>query len=290
MKATFSLAKRVILLFFRDKANVFYSLLGSIIMLVLYMLFLNKAWTDEKVIAVMPTFMQFQGQWLMAGITFITCFSTSLNAMGQLPYDNKQRISDDLNVTPISRSKIVAGYWLGAIACAAIMTVFTIAFTYLYLLVKGHAVPGVAQSMIILAIATLCIIMNCAFGFMLASSAATPRSYGSISSVLITLLGFLVGVYVPIGAMGKTTQMVLTLLPFTHGAALLRLPFTRETLSAATNPQSASILSWARQFLGIDLAIGSFRIEPWVSMVYMAVMSLVFFTISVRNLSKSKKV
>lgn len=289
MKSTLNLAKRVILIFFRDKSNVFYSLLGSIIMLVLYMLFLSRAWTNDEAQAVMPSFMQMQNQWLMAGIVYITCFSTSINAMGQLPYDRQQRISDDLNVTPIARGKIVTGYVLGAFVCSAAMTILTILFTYGYLVVKGNDLPSVGQTVLILLAALLCIIMNCAFGFLLASLTSSPRSFGSIGSVLLTVIGFLIGVYVPIGAMGKTTQVALTLLPFSHGASLLRIPFTQETLTLATTPQSQPILQGVREFLGIDLVLNTFKIQPWMSVLYMLLLSLVFVVISSIRISKSRK-
>ncbi|MGB4594722.1 MAG: ABC transporter permease [Anaerolineaceae bacterium] len=290
MKSTLNLAKRVILIFFRDKSNVFFSLLGSIIMLMLYMLFLGSAWTNSETQAIMPGYIQMQNQWLMAGIVYITCFSTSINAMGQLPYDYQGRISDDLNVTPIARGKIVTGYVIGAFVCSAVMTILTILFTYGYLLVKSFDLPSVGQTFLVLLAALLCIIMNCAFGFLLASLTSSPRSFGSVGSVLLTLIGFLIGVYVPIGAMGKTTQAVMTLLPFSHGASLLRLPFTHETLALATTPQSQPILQGVREFLGIDLVINSFKIQPWMSVLYMLVLSLVLITISSMRISKSRKV
>jgi multidrug/hemolysin transport system permease protein len=104
------------------------------------------------------------------------------------------------------------------------------------------------------------------------------------------LIGFLIGVYVPIGAMGKTTQAVMTLLPFSHGASLLRLPFTQETLVLATTPQNQLILQGVREFLGIDLVINSFKIQPWMSVLYMLVLSLILIVISSIRISKSRKV
>ena len=72
----FNIAKRNVLLFFRDKTAVFFSLLSSIIVIVLYALFMGKMLLGE-----FPESMKFTiNSWLIAGLIAISAFTGPLSA------------------------------------------------------------------------------------------------------------------------------------------------------------------------------------------------------------------
>lgn len=79
------LAKRNMMIFFRDKANVFFSMLVVFITLGLYIIFLGEnlasGMTD------LPNAGQLVDTWIMAGILATTSLTTTLGAFGIMVND-----------------------------------------------------------------------------------------------------------------------------------------------------------------------------------------------------------
>ncbi|MGI6250173.1 MAG: ABC transporter permease [Anaerolineaceae bacterium] len=284
MNSIKNLSKRVVMIFFRDKSNVFYSLLASGLVFLIYLLFLGDVYADEGILAHMPNFVAMQNQWLIAGMLFITSFSSVLNAMGQLPYDKRIKISDDLLVAPLTRRSIVAGYMLGGSAAAFILSLVLMIFGYLYLFFKQTPLPDLPHTLYILVLVIVSILLVSSFAFLLAAYGKTPRSYGAVSGVLQTLVGFLAGVYLPLGTLGEGVKTLMTLLPTTHVVMLLRQAFT-----AGSFPQTTTAyIEGLRLFMGVDLSIGKYVIPVWVSWFYIGVSTLIMFLLSARKLSQSE--
>lgn len=287
MSTVKTLVRRIVTLFFRDKGTVFYSILASLIMFAVYYLFLGQAYVSDDVLEVMPKYLSMQSIWLMAGIIFITSFSSSFNGMGQLPYDRRTHIVDDIYVSPVDRGSIVGGYVLGAAVCSLIMSILTILLAYIYLWIKIGFVPGVLATVQALGVVIMAIVMNSALAFFTATFINSPQSYGSITSVLLTMIGFLAGVYIPIGSLGKTVKIVLSVLPTTHVIALLRQVMLADIFAQSTTSANAAFLGGLREYMGIDIVIGDLQVQPWLSLVYVLGVTVLLFFVSARKISKA---
>lgn len=289
MKTTLKISQRVFILFFRDRATIFYTLLGSIIMLVVYLLFLNGAFFSDEDLLAMPTLINIQNNWLMAGLVCITSFSAAFTALSQLPTDRREKIFDDFVVAPIQRSQIVSGYIIGATLTAFTMSLFTVLFSYLFLLIENGTIPDFTDSLLIVALTFLNTFVSSALAFFFASGKSSPRSYGSLSSVLLTLIGFFAGVYIPYGGLGKGVQMITSLLPISHTTGLMRQVFTRESLLEVAVSAKAGFLQEFRLYFGIDTQLVGFDLKPWMSISYVLFLSVLFFYMGIQRMTKNRE-
>ena len=95
--ATVQFAKRNILLFFRDKATVFFSLLSPLIVLMLYVFFLGdlqvmtvKSYFPEGVQVDEKLISAFVDSWLIAGIMCVSSLTVALRFELYARYGKRQ--------------------------------------------------------------------------------------------------------------------------------------------------------------------------------------------------------
>ena len=112
-------AKRNILLYFRDKATVFFSLLAVIILVALYVLFLGDM--TAKQLPDFPAKKALLMSWFIAGMLAVTSMTTTLGSFGILVDDRANKTYMDFYSSPISRAKLVGGYIMSALVVGFIM-------------------------------------------------------------------------------------------------------------------------------------------------------------------------
>lgn len=287
MKATTRIAKRVFKLFFRDKTAIFFTLLASIILLTIYLLFLNRAFFSDEQMAMMPDLVYFQSSWLMAGLAVVTAFSASFTALAQMPVDRKSKAFDDFQVAPIRRSQIVAGYILGSTFTAFVMSLATIAFTYGYLLIQKTTLPSPQNTLLIIAATLLTTLVSSGLAFLFASGRNSVRSYGSISSLMLTLIGFFAGAYIPFGTLGNSVRAFMSWLPFSHMASLARKFYLADVIKAMNIPSQFDMADFRIKF-GADLEMLGKTVSPWLSAGLILLWALLFFGIGLFRIRKEQ--
>lgn len=287
MKATTRIAKRVFKLFFRDKTAIFFTLLASIILLTIYLLFLNRAFFSDEQMAMMPDLVYFQSSWLMAGLAVVTAFSASFTALAQMPVDRKSKAFDDFQVAPIRRSQIVAGYILGSTFTAFVMSLATIAFTYGYLLIQKTTLPSPQNTLLIIAATLLTTLVSSGLAFLFASGRNSVRSYGSISSLMLTLIGFFAGAYIPFGTLGNSVRAFMSWLPFSHMASLARKFYLADVIKAMNIPSQFDMADFRIKF-GVDLEMLGKTVSPWLSAGLILLWALLFFGIGLFRIRKEQ--
>ncbi len=287
MKATTRIAKRVFKLFFRDKTAIFFTLLASIILLTIYLLFLNRAFFSEEQMAMMPDLIYFQNAWLMAGLSVVTAFSASFTALAQMPVDRKSKAFDDFQVAPVRRSQIVAGYILGSTFTAFVMSLATIAFTYVYLLIQKTTVPSIQNTLLIIAATLLTTLVSSGLAFLFASGRNSVRSYGSVSSLMLTLIGFFAGAYIPFGTLGNSVRTFMSWLPFSHMASLARKFYLADVIKSMTIPSQFDMADFRIKF-GVDLEMAGTTVSPWLSAGFILLWALLFFGVGLFRIRKEQ--
>ena len=287
MKTTTRIAKRVFKLFFRDKSAIFFTLLASIILLTIYLLFLSRSFFSEQQLEMVPDLAHFQNAWLMAGLAVITAFSASFTGLGQMPVDRKTKAFDDFQVAPVRRSQIVAGYVLGGTLTAFVMSLATIAFTYIFLLIRNTPLPSVQNTLLIVATLLLTTFVSSGLAFLFASGRNSVRSYGSVSSVMLTLIGFFAGAYIPFGALGKSVQTFMSLLPFSHMASLARKFYLADPIKSMNLPPQLDMAEF-RVFFAVDMEMFGKAVSPWMSAGFILLWALLFFGVGLFRIRKEQ--
>jgi multidrug/hemolysin transport system permease protein len=224
MHTIWQLTKRSNRLFFRDKTAVFMSLLSICIIIVLYLLFLADVTTEAAQEAATGTsgMKALIQSWLLAGIIVVISLTVTLSVLGTMIEDAASNQLHALLITPITRTQLVIGYLLSAWFIAVLFSVscLFLAQGYFWLTDK----PTVAWDGLLLAIGIIMLLTfsSAAFLFVLLAPIKSRKSFSSLGTIVGTLSGFLLGIYIPMGQLPSFIQEITKFFPPTYGVAALR--------------------------------------------------------------------
>jgi len=279
MSTVLAITGRNLRLYFRDPLNVFFSLLGALIVFALYALFLGNIQT-QSIAATAPgadpdLVRGFVDAWMFGGIVALSTMSTTLGALSVFVDDSASGRFRDFLVAPIRRGQLVLGYLLGAFVIGLIMSVIVLAVSIVYLwLVSGIvlSVPQVAASLGWVALSSAGFAALWAF---IVSFLRTTGSFAAVSTVVGTVAGFVAGAYIAVGLFPAAVRDTVSALPFAQSAMLLRIEFASEPLAALVGGSPEAIAALER-FYGISLYVGDWSVPVWFAAGVLAVMTLVF--------------
>ncbi|MDK1326570.1 ABC transporter permease [Arthrobacter sp. zg-Y1143] len=278
MNVVMDITGRNLRLYFRDRLNVFFSLLGALVLFLLYTLFLGNQQTqglaESFPQAAEEDIKGFVDAWMFAGIVGITAITTGLAAVNVIVDDTATGRFRDFLVSPISRGQLVLGYLLSTVVIALIMTTVVFAVSLAYLgLVDGVvlAVGQVARSYGYL-------VLSCvAFGALscfVVTFVRTPGSFAALSTLVGTILGFAAGSYIPVGAFPEGVRNFVSALPFMQASMVVRQEMTEGPMGAVTDQPGA--IAEVERLFGITAYVGDWAVPTGYVLFVLAAMVVVF--------------
>lgn len=283
MSVVLAIVHRNLRLFFRDRMNVFFSLLGAIILFVLYTLFLARLQID----GLTETFPQateeeiraFVDTWMFAGIVMLSTITTGLGALATLVDDGESGRFRDFLVSPVRRTQLVLGYLLAAVTVAVVMSTIVLSVSILYLgIVDGIWLP-LNTIVRIAGITVLCCAGFTALSALIVSFIRTNAAFSGFATVIGTVLGFVAGAYIPVGSLPVAVASTINALPFAQGAMLLRREFTGDSLATMVGDRAQAADS-IREFYGIDAFVGDLLVPAVVAFGVLVAMAFGFTALS----------
>ena len=286
MNVVLAIVWRNLRIFFRDRLNVFFSLLGALILFLLYTLFLGNLQTQDLADSLPGAsdadVQAFVDSWMFAGIVLITTVTTGLGGTAILTDDGASGRFRDFLVSPVRRSQLVLGYLLSATAVALLLSLFVLAVSVVYLgVVRGLWLPvsAVAASAGIVVLSCLAFT---ALSALIVSFVRTNGAFSALATIVGTVLGFVAAAYIPIGVFPDVVASVVAALPFAQAGMLLRREFSEGPLATITggSPEAEEVL---RALYGLDL-----KVADWVVPVWFVVAVLVALTLACTALSAAR--
>ena len=278
MNVVTDITGRNLRLYFRDRLNVFFSLLGALVLFLLYTLFLGNQQTQGLAetfpLAAEEDIKGLVDAWMFAGIVGITAITTGLAAVNVIVEDTATGRVSDFLVSPISRWQLVLGYLLSTVVIALIMTtvVFAVSLAYLAL------VDGVSLTAGQLARTYGYLVLSCiAFGALSAfvvTFVRTPGSFAALSTLVGTILGFAAGSYIPVGAFPEGVRNFVSALPFMQASMVVRREMTDGPLAAVTDQPEA--VEEVQRLFGITAYVGDWAVPTGYVLLVLAAMAVVF--------------
>ena len=276
------LIKRVLKLFFRDKANVFFSLLAVFIIIGLYVLFLGNlmeqdireriGFDSEKAGAVMSAI-------VLGGMAAVTSVTSSMGALGICVAD-KKNAAKDFMTSPAPRSKIALGYVVGSGAVGLLMTFVAIVLSLAYIISNGGSVPGASGVARLLLTAVLSVLCGNAIVYFVCIFVGSQNAFSALSTVVGTLIGFLMGIYIPIGSLPDSVQWVIKCFPMSHAASMFRQVLADADLTVLFAHAPPEALAAFRDNFGIVFKYGSYSSGFWPSAAVLAATAAAFYALS----------
>lgn len=285
-----ALVKRNLKKYLRDKAAVFFSFLSVIIILLLYILFLGKMQVDNitREVGDIPGIAWLVSSWIMSGILMVSTVTVPLGAVGGLIDDRDDKILDDFYVSPISRNKLALSYLVSAWVIGFFMVFVNLVIGQIYVMSQGGEILGLWQFIQVVLLMVFSIMTFSSFFFYLSLFIKTRNAYGTLSTIVGTFIGFLGGIYIPIGVLGKNVQTVMNVLPTSHAVTIMRRVYMEGALDQVLEVASQEFVSEYRSLYGLNIVIGNFEMQNWHMLLSMFIFMAIFYSLTVFKLSKSK--
>ena len=279
MRVVLTLTSRNLRLFFRDRLNVFFSLLGALIVFLLYTLFLAELQTSS-IASAFPqadedAVRAFVDSWMFGGIVAMTSITTSLGALGVFVEDAATGRFRDFLVSPIRRGQLVLGYLVSTVIVALAMTllVFAVSLAYLFF-VDGVALGAGAIAGTLGWIALACLAFAALWAFVV-TFVRTTGAFSGLATIVGTVIGFLAGAFIAVGLFPEAVRNVVNSLPFGQAAMLMRRGFTADTLSDLVGGRQEAIDALS-EYYGVTAFVGEWEVTVPVAAVILAVIAVAF--------------
>ena len=280
-------AKRNLKLFFRDKSSVFFSLLSVLIVLGLYVLFLG-----DQLVSSMKDITganRLMDSWIMAGILAITPVSTTLGSFGTIVSDKSKKIDKDFRSSPIKNRSLAAGYIISSFCIGCIMSLFALAVIEIYFACKGYALLSGLQFLQTLGVMLLSVLTSSAMMYLVVSLFHTQNAFATASTIIGTLIGFVTGIYLPIGSTDQSVQYVIEFFPISHAASLFRKILMADPMTESFKDAPDNIITDFKREMGVEFRAFDHTFTSLESIGYLLLAAVVFYTIGIIITAKKKK-
>lgn len=252
--------------YFRDKGTVFFSLLSMMIVILLMLFFLGDMYIENTV----DILGAFPGRdtavdkknaelliliWNFAGILSINAVTVTLAVYSVMIKDRGTGKLNSIYTAPVSRGIITGGYITAAWAASVLMCLITLFITEICGIIKGlEAFPFVTHLQL-LGLIVVNSFVYATFMYLLAMIARTEGAWSGIGTVIGTLVGFLGGIYIPIGSLSETIGTIMKCTPVIYGTSMFRIIMTEEIAQATFAGIPEEVLEEYRVVTGIHLEI-----------------------------------
>lgn len=277
-----ALTQRNLKLFFRDKTSVFFSFLSAVIILGLYILFLgdvqgqNLGLEDGR---------YFTDLWMISGILAVTGMTSALGSLGIMVEDKTSGVEKDFLISPLNNMKRILSHLFSAIFVSLLMSLMTLILAEGYLLINGKDILTGMQLFQMLGILMLSTVSSASLVFFVVAFIQSNNAFTTLSIIVGTISGFLTGIYVPIGSLPSTVQMVIKLFPPSHSALLFKQVMMGEVLSSVP----IEIVKPIELQLGIVYEVGDITLTHLHSILYLVFTVLLFLALSYFTSKKNRK-
>jgi len=289
-----TLIKRNIMLYYRDRTSVFFSLLSVIIVLTLYILFLaelqiTSVESSAQQFASTTEIKQLVHSWILAGLLTIVPITSSLGALVNVVADRERKIIKDFKSSPLSIGKYPIAAIISSCIIGMIMSVITVIIYSIYIYISVDYTFTAYQYFMCFGLSILVTIMATSINALLVSFLSTISAFTSASIVIGTVVGFITGVYVPMGILPQGVQDFIKLLPFGHAAVLFRDILMKDTLNTVFGNVPVENLNEYKKMFGITFDFKDKIISSNASIIYIVVVSFVCLGLFILNYNRKKK-
>ena len=220
MREIKAMTKRNLLIYFRNKSAVFFSILSALILLAIMVVFLGES-SSEGLLDALNQYGTGTAEenaknaswlvqlWIMGGILGINSVTVSLTAIGAMVEDEERGRLRSFYVTPASRFYLSLGYILSAWVSGMVICLTTLAVGEGFFALKGHPVLGIVDLVSLVGVIALNTFVFSAIGYLAALFIRTGSAWSGMLTVAGTLVGFLGGTYIPVASLSEWLQNVV---------------------------------------------------------------------------------
>jgi len=224
----------------------------------------------------------------MAGILTVSTVTVPLASLGRLIQDRHEGMINDFYTSPIDRRILALSYLISSWIIAFIMVFLNFIVGQIYVLSTGGELLHIFPMLKVLSVILLSIMTFSSFFFYIALHMKTVNSFGVLSTLMGTFVGFLGGIYIPIGVLSKNVQSVMNVLPSAHSVTLMRNIYMEAAIDKVFDGAPAEVFETYSYIYGLEVNIGDFTMSPIHLILSMLSFGVIFYILSVIKLSRTK--
>ena len=233
MRGILGFIKRNVLLFFKDWQSILFSLLTSIIVLVLYLLFLKGTFVS----AIQSAMEQYPGLasmvpqkdidmfanlFLLSGILGSAMISVPFSCITVLVKDRANKVDYDILATPMKREQIIFAYFISAVLTSILLNSIILAVGLIGIRMQGNMYLNISQVVKVFSVVALGSISASAIFMIVVLFFKTVSACEAFFGILSAASGFVIGAYIPISQFSNEVQTVCNLFPASQITIMLR--------------------------------------------------------------------
>ena len=300
MGVFWQLTRRHLLVFFKNKIRLFYTLLVPVIIFAVYIFFLRglelstvqnilhelEIPSDPKMQKYIDTLID---SWMLAGIAALSSITVSLQTNNVFVEDKQSGVNRDFASSPIRRGALIGSYILFNFIVTLLVCFVYLAICFVYLACMQEFFLDFKDFAIVFGVTLYTTISSTLMTVFLCSFIKTEGTMASLVAVFSTAVGFLIGAYMPLGMLPSWVQTLCAFIPGTYACALLRYSFMAtpvmelehyavEVLQLAGGQE---LISQLMSGFGYHLEFFSVTVEPPYQMLALTVFNIAFVTLNI---------
>lgn len=286
------LIKRNILIYARDRSNIFFSLLSMMVIIGLMVVFLAKMNADN-VVSLLNQYGGVRDEamdrtnaeqlvilWTLAGIVVVNSVTITFSMIGIMVEDEVQKKLSSFYVSPVNRFVFVMGYVISAIIMSTIMCILTIVVGEVYVGMTGGDFLTLEQLGKILIYILLNVFTSAGMVFLITNFVHSLSALSGLGTLIGTFVGFLAGIYLPLGMLPEKVQTVLKCFPLVHGCSFLRDTFTEEIVAKTFTNCPEDLINGYKDYMGMTINFDNSNVSDGFKVAFLLISGIIFLGIS----------
>jgi multidrug/hemolysin transport system permease protein len=288
----YRLVKRNVLVYSRDRSNIFFSLLSMLVIIGLMVIFLGKMNADGVVdllneygglrdtVQDRANAEQLVMLWTLAGIVVVNSVTITLTMVGIMVEDEAQKRLSSFFVAPVKRgvfalSYIIAAFIMGIIICSLTVIIGELSFAAI-----GGTLLSVKTFIQVFIYIILIVFVSSGMVFLIANFVHSQSAFSGASVIIGTLIGFLAAIYLPMGMLPARVQTILKCFPLLHGCSFLRSVLTEQILKETFVNCPAEVLDGYKEYMGITILKDGTVISNTTQVAFLIISGIIFIGVA----------
>lgn len=300
MEQFWVLTTRNIKMYIRDKGSVFFSLLSALIVICLMVFFLGDM-NINGIVELLDAFSYGEAEenkknaellvlaWTSAGILSINAVSLSLAVYSGMIKDRVNSRLNAIYTAPISRLKIALSYIVSAWMASVLICVLTLVITEVYGVVRGMEPYTFMEHIKLLGMIMVNSFVYAALMYPVALIVKSEGAWSGFFTVVGTLVGFLGGIYIPIGSLAESISWLMKCTPIIYGTSMFREVMTKAILNRTFEGVPLEVVDEYREIMGIQLKVADYSLTVRDEWLILFACSIIFLVIGMCMLKYEKK-
>ena len=301
MKRLLAFTQRNLMVYLKNKSSIFFSVLTSVIVLGLYLLFLRDNYTqplievaDQMSLGLSAKDISLlSDEVIIAATISLSTITIPVTVLQNVVNDKEKRIDYDILSSPLKRWEIILGYFLSAVIASFALSSLLTTIAWIYLYFQADTAVNTRNMLQIYSLNLLSSLSSSALYMIVVSFIQRQASFSSFYGLFSAMIGFIVGAYVPISQFPEMVQNIFLFVPQTLLTCLYRRLYTENLLDhlyqTTNHSAAAGFLNEMKRIFSIDVTFFGHDLTNEMILVYVLVLMLLSLSIAIFIYAKRYK-